>query len=202
MKKLNYIVLAVVLALAVQGPNVAQAVDTSFLVSASIPAATGASIKASKVNSTTNVFTAVTGTDLSFDPMTFNATNGVFLPDHFFAIDVGAVGGAGTPDVVVTYTEGANPNTGGKGLGWHAAATFVRVEGTTEVPLTSHGPKKLLKDLSSEHVTIAETVGGFFRLYTGIVTGDASTPTGGIPFTNADRPGAYNGTLVVTATVP
>ena len=68
--------------------------------------------------------------------------------------------------------------------------------------MTTHGPKKLLKDLASEHITVAETTGGFLRVYTGVVTGDASTPAGGVPFTNADKPGAYNGTLVVTATVP
>ena len=175
---------------------------TNFLVSASVPAATGVSISASSVNAATNAFTAVTGTNLSFDPLTFNAANQVYLPNHFFAIDVGSVGGAGSPNVSVSYTEGLNPSTPGKGLGWHASATFVRVETASEVPLTAHGPKKLLKDLTGENITSAEATGGFLRIYTGINTGDASTPTGGIPFTNADKPGAYNGTLVVTATVP
>lgn len=180
----------------------AQAATTNFLVSASVPSATGVSIVASQVDSATNDFTPVAGTNLSFDPLTFEATNQIYLPNHFFAIDVGVTGGAGAPNVTVAYTEGLNPNTPGKGLGWHAAATFVRIEGTTEVPLTAHGPKKLLKDLTSENITSAETTGGFLRVYTGIVTGDATTPTGGVPFTNADKPGAYNGTLVVTATVP
>lgn len=180
----------------------AQAETTNFLVSASVPSATGVSIVASQVDSATNDFTPVAGTNLSFDPLTFEATNQIYLPNHFFAIDVGVTGGAGAPNVTVAYTEGLNPNTPGKGLGWHAAATFVRIEGTTEVPLTAHGPKKLLKDLTSENITSAETTGGFLRVYTGIVTGDATTPTGGVPFTNADKPGAYNGTLVVTATVP
>jgi len=134
--------------------------------------------------------------------LTFDALNGTYLPNHFFAIDVGVIGGAGTPDVTVTYTEGLNPNGAGNGLGWHSAATFVRVETASEVPLTAHGPKKLLKDLASEHITPAEVAGGFLRVYAGILTGDATTPAGGLPFTNADAPGAYNGTLVVTATVP
>jgi hypothetical protein len=76
------------------------------------------------------------------------------------------------------------------------------VETASEVPLTAHGPKKLLKDLASEHITPAEVTGGFLRVYAGILTGDATTPAGGTPFTNADAPGSYNGTLVVTATVP
>ncbi len=202
MRKFISILLATALTLTVNVGVVAEAVTTNFLVSASVPVATGASITASRVNSTNNVFSPVVGTSLSFDPMTFDAVNGIFLPDHYFVIDSGAIGGAGTPDIVVTYTEGTNPNSPGKGLGWHAAATFVRVQGTTEIPLTSHGPKKLLKDLAGEHITIAETVGGFFRMYLGVVTGDAATPTGGVPFSTGDRPGTYTGTLVVTATVP
>ncbi len=202
MKKIKLILSVVVWAGMCLSSSMINAETTSFLVSASIPAATGASITASRVNAATNAFTAVSGTNLSFDPLTFQATNQIYLPDHFFAIDIGSVGGAGSPNVNVTYTEGLNPNTPGKGLGWHSSATFVRVEGATEVPLTAHGPKKLLKDLTGENITSAEATGGFLRVYTGIITGDASTPTGGIPFSNADKPGAYNGTLVVTATVP
>ncbi len=189
------------LGIVVLGAGIASAATTSFLVSASVPAATGVTISASSVNATTNAFTPVTGTNLNFNPLTFDAVNGIYLPDHFFAIDIGTTGGAGTADTTVTYTEGVNPNGTTNGLGWHAAATFVRVEGATEVPLTTHGPKKLLKDLASEHITPAESAGGYLRIYTGLVTGDASTPAGGIPFTNGDQPGAYNGTLVVTATV-
>lgn len=201
MKKPFYL-LSLVLGTVLLCAGIAGAATTSFLVSASVPAATGVSITASSVNSTTNAFTPVAGTNLNFNPLTFDATNSIYLPNHFFAIDIGTTGGAGTADTTVTYTEGTNPNGTGKGLGWHATATFVRVEGATEVPLTTHGPKKLLKDLTSEHVTPAESTGGFLRIYSGIVTGDASTPAGGVPFTNGDLPGAYNGTLVVTATVP
>ncbi len=204
MRKLTYLILAAALTLSVQGQMLANAAQTSFLVSASVPEASGASIVASRVNSTgTPVFTPVAGTNLSFDPLTYDPINGIYLPNHFFAIDIGAIGGAGAPDVIVNYTEGANPNgAGGLGLGFHAAATFVRVESDEEVQLATHGPKKLLIQLVNEHITTAETVGGFLRIYTGIVTGDDTTPESGIPFTNADQPGTYNGTLVVTATIP
>lgn len=202
MKKLLFLSTALsLMMLGYSAPNVG-AETANFLVSATIPAATGVTISAARVNSATNEFTPVTGTNLSFDPMTFDATNGIYLPDHFFAIDVGGVGGAGAPTVNVSYTEGLNPNGATNGLGSHAAATFVRVETASEVPLTAHGPKKLLKDITGESITTAEQSGGFLRIYAGIVTGDASTPSGGAPFTNGDQPGAYNGTLVVTATVP
>lgn len=192
----------VLLAVGVVG---AQAATTNFLVSASIPPATGVSISASKVDIASGEFSPVAGNELSFNPMIFRSDTQIYTPDFFFAVDVGVTGGAGTPNVNVSYTEGLNPNDPGKGLGWHAAATFIRVVQTgsviEEIELTSHGPKKLLKDLASENITSAEIAGGYLRIYTGVLTGDKTTPTGGVPFTNTDKSGTYNGTLVVTATV-
>jgi hypothetical protein len=180
----------------------------TFTLSATVPAATGVSIIASSVNSTTNAFTTVSGTSLSFDPLTFDTTNSIFIPNHYFAIDVGPAGGGGSTDVTVTYTEGANPNatTGGSGhgLGWKAEGTFVKIAGGTETPLTSHGPKKLLKSLiGGEHVTLTELSGGTFRMYIGIVTNPtaAGEPAGAEVISAADKTGSYTGSLVVSATV-
>ena len=107
--------------------------------------------------------------------------------------------------MTLSYTEGANPNNPGHGLGWKSTATFTKVVGSTETSLSSHGPKKMLKDLSGEHVLPSEVSGGFLRVYLGIVSKD---PTAPIPdpaasevFTNADHAGAYDGSLVITATV-
>ncbi|MCA9409306.1 MAG: hypothetical protein H6755_06220 [Candidatus Omnitrophica bacterium] len=183
--------------------------QTTFTVSATIPAATGISITPSQVDSQTNQFSAVSGTNLSFDPMSLDTQNGIYLPDHFFALDIGATGGAGSPTVTVTYTEGANPNSPGNGLGTKATATFVKVEGTgsseVQTGLTNHGPKKMLKNLSGEQVDGSEIAGGFLRIYLGIVTGDPNAtfpdPTGSEVFTNADAPGTYDGTLVISGTV-
>jgi len=185
------------------------AVTRSFVVSASVPRATGVGINAFKVDSATNAFTPVAGTNLSFDPMVFNTANGIYLPDHYFAIDVAAIGGAGSPDVTVAYSEGANPNSPGKGLGWKSTSTFVKVTGPTgsqtETGLTAHGPKKLLKDLIGEFINDTEITGGFLRIYIGVVTHDPAQrfpdPGSGVPFTNGDNPGTYDGTLVISATV-
>ena len=120
MKKWLCGVMIAILIFAVKGVNVVNAETVSFLVSASVPLATGVTITASQVDSATNAFTTVAGTTLSFDPMTYDTTNNIYLPNHYFAIDVGAVGGAGAPDVTVTYVEGANPNGATNGLGWHS----------------------------------------------------------------------------------
>jgi hypothetical protein len=182
---------------------------TTFTVSATVPAATGVSIAVSSVNATTNVFTTLAAgtTALSFDPMTFNTTNSIYLPNHYYALDFGTTGGAGTADVTVTYNEGSNPNGASNGLGFKATATFAKeVVGTggatTETLLTAHGPKKRLIDLNAEHVASSEVKPGFPRIYLGVWTGTTvapADPTNGQPFSNGDAPGVYTGSLVVTA---
>ena len=105
---------------------------------------------------------------LNFDPLTFDSTNGIYLPDHYFVIDVGATGGAGSPDVTVTYVEGSKPVGQAKGLGWKSIATFVKITGSpgneVQTDMATHGPKKLLKDLSGESILESEISGGFLRL--------------------------------------
>ena len=202
----NYFKILMIVIFCVAGAASARAVtsEKTFTISASVPAALGVNFIASSVDNANN-FTLVTGTNLTFDPMTLNIANGVYLPNHFFAIDVGAASGAGIPSVTATYTEGLNPNNPGKGLGYKSTATFVRVQGSgttqTEVPLTSHGPKKLLINVSGEQITAAEIVGGFLRIYLGIVPGGTGTPTGGEPFTNGDKPGSYDGKLLLSGTI-
>jgi hypothetical protein len=190
------------------------AVSTTYTVSATVPVATGISMTVSSVNSTTNAFTTEPPgtTNLSFDTMTFDPTNHIYIPDHYFALDIGVTGGSGSPDTTVSYTEGANPNsssaTDTNGMGHKATATFAKEvtsgSSTTETLLTAHGPKKRLIDLSGEHVTFSEVSGGFLRIYLGVWTGSTTNPadpTNGEPFSNADTAGLYNGSLLVTAVV-
>ena len=184
----------------------------TFTLSATVPAASGVSVSVSRVNAVTNVFTKLPDgiTALSFDPMKFDTTNNIYLPDHYFALDFGVSGGAGVPDLTVTYNEGKNPNGSSNGLGYKATATFAKevVESdgtTTETLLTAHGPKKRLIDLKSEHVASTEISSDAFpRIYLGIWTGGTNPPadpTNGQPFSNGDKAGKYTGSLVVTAVI-
>jgi len=187
------------------------AAPTTYILSATVPASTGISITVSSINSTTNLFTVLPAgtTALSFDPMTFNSTSSVYLPNHYYALDFGVSGGAGTADVTVSYNEGANPNGTSNGLGYKTTATFAKeVPGTggttTESLLAAHGKKRLI-DLNAEHVAYTEVTPGFLRIYlgvwTGSLTGLAPDPSTGQPFSNGDFPGQYTGSLVVTAVV-
>jgi hypothetical protein len=197
---LKYLMAGVML-IGAPGATLAATGTTTFTVSATVPAATSVSIAASKVNSSTNVFTPVTGTLLNFDPLTFDNTNKIYVPGHYFAIDIGP-NGAGATSATVSYTEGANPNaaTGGRGLGWKSTATFKKIVGTTESDMAA----RLLKTLSTaENITSAEIGNGFLRVYLGIVTNPtaAGIPAGAEVFSGADKVGSYTGSLVVSATV-
>lgn len=204
---MNKLFLAAVLFFGSTALVMAASGSQTYTVSATVPAASSVGFTASSVNSSTNAFTTVNGTSLSFDPLTFDTTNHIFIPDHYFAIGVGPANGAGSTDVTVSYTEGANPNNvsggSGHGLGWKTVATFVKLSGTTETMLTAHGPKKLLKDLASEHVTSAELGTATLRLYLGIETNPTAVgePAGAEVISAADRTGSYTGSLVISATV-
>ena len=96
MKRIALCLVAVLgLSLIFTGTNKAQPVD--FLVSATIPTASGITVTATEVDSATGVFGSAVS-ELNFDPMIFDPVNGIYLPDHFFAIDVGVTGGAGGAD--------------------------------------------------------------------------------------------------------
>jgi hypothetical protein len=185
---------------------------TAFTVSATVPTSTGINLVVDSVNATgTPVFTQVTGTNLSFDAgggMVFNTTNNIYLPSVYYAINVSTSGGAGLPDTTVTYAEGNNPNgssTTQLGLGTKATATFDQELGSAET-LLPLGKKRLI-DLtgSTGHVPYTSLASGsYLRIYLGVWTGSTTAPvdpSNGQPFSNADAPGQYTGTLTVSATV-
>lgn len=177
----------------------------TYTVSATIPASSAVVINAFSVNSTSGTRTAVAGTALSLDPLIYQPSLGIYLPDHYFIIESGLGTGAGNQNIVIKYTEGTNPNTPANGLGWKTVATFNKVTGpTTEVAIAGH-PKTMLKDLAGTGKTItpAQIGTGLLRMYVGAVTGDSALgePTGSEVISNADRQGAYSGSIEITATV-
>jgi hypothetical protein len=182
---------------------------TAFTVSATVPLATGITMVVDSVNATgTTVFTPVSGTALSFDPMTFNTTNNIYLPGIYYALNISTSGGGGLPDTTVTYTEGTNPNSGSAtqgGLGTKSTATFAQELGSVET-ITALGKKRLI-DLTGtvgHEPYTALASGSYLRIYVGVWTGSTTAPadpTNGQPFSNADASGTYTGTLTVTAVV-
>ena len=186
--------------------------STAFTVSATVPTANSVNLVVDQVNASgTPVFTPVTGTALSFDAgggMVYNTTNNIYLPSVYYAINVSAAGGGGLPDTTVTYAEGTNPNSGSStqgGLGQKATVTFAQELGSVET-ITALGKKRLMDltgSVGHEPYTSLAT-GSYLRLYVGVWTGSTTAPadpSNGQPFSNADAPGQYTGTLTVTAVV-
>lgn len=205
MKKLLLILLLVVgLALMMAPVSSAQEVAT-FPITAYLPPATGIVITATRVNASTDEFL---NTVTSFEFGTLSPTNGVFLSDYYFAVDVGVTAGAGSTNITLTYEEGL-PAITGNSLGYKTTADFVAITGgpddQTETPIaTTLGTKALLIDLEDPGVSIvpSDLGGGFFRAYIGIYAGGDSNLPDGKPFTASDSPDTtYNGTLIVSATL-
>jgi len=192
-----------------------------FEVTVNIPFANGVSIVASQFASSDDAFEGVV-TEFDFDPMVFDTGLGVFLPNHYYAVDVGVIGGAGTTEVNFKYSElssdrpSQQPPNGS--FGHRSTATFVRVlggplpEDQTQEPLPiGHGTNEstqLLKNFFGGGVDIAgsDLNGGFFRVFVGIypggdINGVDIAGDGGAPFTLTDEPGLYKGTVTITATV-
>lgn len=208
-KKLAILAIVAVFAFATASVCSAQVSNSkTFTLSATIPAAGSILIDpwiAPDEGTPSSLGSALA---LSFDPLTLDPEFDVLLPNHHFYINVKGVGGAGIPTTTLTFTQGANPNSGagGHGLGWKGSLTYTYVhwEGGIETPyeMPAH-PKELLKDVISDQVTPAQIgAGNYFRAYVGINTGDDTMPTGGEVFTYNDQAGLYDGTLLVSSTIP
>lgn len=186
-----------------------------FEITANIPAATGVSITASQFASSDDAFEGIV-TEFNFNPMTFDDGLGVWLPNHYYAVDVGVIGGAGTTDVNFKYAEIVTDRPVGQpadgSFGHRSTAAFFRVLGgpapedqTQENLPIAGGSKQLLKNFIGAGVDVpgGDLNGGFFRVFVGVYPGGdgAIESDGGAPFTNADVPGLYKGTVTITATV-
>jgi len=157
-------------------------------------------------------------TSLSFDPLTlFTFTDAagrsfkVFLPDHFFSIDMAYTygGGAAISQISFSFAETAKPAGQPNGMGSKATATLVRkrLDATgAEVAETAADriAKVLLADVGTTGATLTQLTGGWLRVYVGVVTKDPALPAGDVEktaaaevFSPGDLPGAYSGTFTV-----
>lgn len=102
----------------------------------------------------------------------------LFLPDYFYAIDVGLSGGGFDPTktVKVTYAKGTSPSglpTGDDGLGNRASITYAKVvltDWAKNKTADTFIEKVLLRYAKNEPLTAVS--GGWLRLYVGVNTAD------------------------------
>ena len=181
-------------------PGRVGAAQTSFMLTAIVPAALDSSVSAVAIDSVNN--TDAPTIELNFGILIYNATNQIWTPapaDSSFALTVTGTGGAGMPTVDLAYTDTQTPVGQPHGLGWKSNMNFRRVMGTTELPVPNHAIQTM-NNVNGEHITPAEVGAGYYlKMYVGLATGASGVP--GEPFINSDVPGAYKGTLKVTATL-
>ena len=211
MKIISSFVLVGLFIFSQSGLVMAATASQTYQTSATVPVASAVSIQAFSVNATgTPVFTSMgSNTSLNFDPMTFNTTTQIYVPNNYYAINVGpgAGGGSGSVSATITYTEGANPNnvSGGTthGLGYKTVATFVKTVGSTETVMGAHPKTKLIDMIGGVNISTTDTAGGTFRMYLGVETNPtaAGEPAGVEVISAADRPGNYTGSVLISATV-
>ncbi len=197
LKKLGIIALSI--AMAIGGYKFADANSEVFTVSATVPGATGGSFAVSKV--TAGVFTSQASNNLAFGTLTFDATNNIFVSAYYFAIDIAGTGGAGFPNISIAYADTGSPTGAVAGLGDRGTLSYSKMTQSGGVDTETAIDGMSLGEANNLTISPSAVAGGWLRINIGIATGDPSLSEGSaVPFTAADAPGAYTGTVTITAT--
>jgi hypothetical protein len=136
----------------------------------------------------------VTGTDADGEPFQ------VFLPNHYYAIDVGS-NGAGNPDVLIELLSDTPPAGATDGLGKHGAITVA------EVIFGEPEPNNILSGsfLDMDGYSYEAPTGSWTRVSIGAATGEDLDGTfddasNAVPFTASNPTGTYTATVRLSAT--
>jgi hypothetical protein len=221
MKKLTFLTVLLVGALLcfTSGASAQSSGDT-FPITVAIDNASTATFAVYQIDAA-DTFTSWGSNTLEFNPTLEDVTGPnpgdpvqyAYLGDVYYAIDVFPYG-AGALNVTLSYTDDSNPNGGandGTGLGAHAIATpTAHDDNGTPGDYTDDADNPIGSRATLEN--IAQTVlaseilanGQYFRLYVGLATGNDTEPAPEpvTPFSPADTPGNYTGTLTMTVAPP
>lgn len=202
---------------------ISHANDTvNFTISVSVPPASGVSITAYEIpiaaSTSKTTLKTLSGSDdsgspletinfgdpvkeLAFGTLGYDKDLNIWASEKYFAINVEPTDGAGSVDTTISYTDGYIPEGQTKGLGYKGAVNFVSVNSDNQETSIK---KRVFKELIGGEVTTQQDVGnGMLRLYVYLIS-DLTTwakERGGEPFTSADKPGTYTGTLTISATM-
>ena len=162
-------------------------------VNATVPTvATGLTVGISKVTGT--VWTAGQ-TSIGFGSLVYNSLTNIFLPDSYYAVDIGVTDNT-TTAWTVTHTR-ASLLSGTNSLDSKVNVSFNKQTSSTvgtQLKYTSFG------NSNSIAFTKATLLGGWLRIYYGIGTGDPAKPdASGVTPIGLDTPaGTYTGSVTIT----
>ncbi|PIQ89979.1 MAG: hypothetical protein COV72_00260 [Candidatus Omnitrophica bacterium CG11_big_fil_rev_8_21_14_0_20_42_13] len=161
-------------------------------VSATIQGTSQLNVGISKVDATTQVWTAGQSS-IAFGTLTFDTTNSIFTAANYYVVDVGVVNNTGAWTLSVGATSITN---GTANLDNNINVTVVeQVNSSTEgatLDKISYGASNG-KSYSSASIA----AGSWIRLYYGIATGLADNP-GVTPIGTSKPAGSYSGTITLT----
>lgn len=170
-------------------------VSQTVTVNATVPTVTGGlTVDISKVTGTvwTPGQTLINFGTLVYDPLT-----NIFLPDSYYAVDIGVTDNSGTA-WTVTHTRNSLVS-GANNLDSKVNVAFNKQTSSTvgtELSKFSFG------DSNAKAFTKAMLLGGWLRIYYGIGTGDPAKPdASGVTPIGLDTPaGTYTGSVTITLT--
>jgi hypothetical protein len=165
-------------------------------VSANVPSRSGGlTVGISKVTGT--VWTA-NQTSISFGTLTWNTTNKIFLPDSYYAVDLGVDDNSGVA-WMITHTRSSLAGQG-TNIDDKVNVAFVK---QTSSSVGTELQKVSFDNSQNIAYTKAQLDGGWLRIYYGIGTGQTSTVLGadatGVTPIGMDTPsGTYTGSVTFT----
>ena len=171
-------------------------------VNATIPTITGGlSVSISKVP--VDPITGVEGTwipnqsAISFGTLIWNTTNHIFLPDNYYAVDIGVTDNSPTL-WTVTHTR---TSLAGQGTNLNDKVN-VSFNKQTDSTHATELQKVSFGNSQSIAYTKTQLSGGWLRIYYGVGTGNPAKPdAAGVTPIGLDTPaGTYNGTVTITLT--
>jgi hypothetical protein len=170
------------------------ATNQTININTTIPTMTGGlNVTISRVTGT--VWTPATS--ISFGALTWDPLNSIFLPDSYYAVDIGVLDNSGAV-WTVTHTRTSLAGTG-TNLDNKVNVAFVKQTSST----TSQELQKVsYQDSQGIAYTKTTLSGGWLRIYYGIGTGDPANPDapGVTPISLDSQAGTYSGTVTITLT--
>ena len=150
---------------------------------------------------------------IAFGTLTYDSTNHIFLPNCYYAVDVGVLSNAA--DWTVTHTISSMINQSGfsANLDHNVNVTFARTENvvdpnTGEVTGTNDTilDKITFAESNNRSYTKSQLSSGWLRIYYGIATGNKNPSNGttdapnALPITTDKPAGNYVGSVTITLT--
>ena len=134
--------------------------------------------------------------EICFDDLSYNTEYHIFLPQHWYVIDVGVNSNASNWTISYTATSIVGPN--GYKLDNHINVVVLKQtekNGYTLLKKCTYG------EMLSASFDRSQLLGGWLRIYYGISTGDEEIdPPNAEPITVDVPAGTYTGTITITLT--